>query len=1031
MLNSEIKVILDEGTPNKFQGEVLEKLVKRVLQAHQYEVKENLHFTGLEIDLIATHKHKKEELYVECKAKEKVTSDEVKKFLFNIHHKRPDYGYFIRTKEIEQQAGALIKELEKDERYRNVSFFEPSQIIDILKEANFIREPTIPLAKKVTKRLLCLSSKGDYLIYILNDSSILPTGVIIIDANENKDIHDLKELEFLRSRVDEIKSLKQEYLALSNKNVSEKKSSIGTEIENISEVQSSEKWHDYLPASAKHFVGRDQLRNQFFDFFKDVANKNTEKRVFYLTGKSGWGKSSLVVEVKERCRNTYYKNRFFAVAIDSRSATSDNFVALSFERLIRNALKASFLKSAAFHSSIEFMSNVDILNSPGIRRILGLLKKENKYLILIFDQFEDVFRKAGLFRSFYKFLSDVTDLKGNIIVGFSWKTEILIPSDNEAYHYWQQAKEQAVQFSVPEFGTKEINGIINQLEKSTFKIVEDLQRRIRENSQGLPWLTKKLCIHIYNQLESLISQEQLIDKNLNIEELFKSDLERLDGNEIKALEFIAKRAFEGNFFEVSELGDKIQEKEVESLRDKRLIIRSGANYNIYWDIFRDYLVTKEVPQIGEAYILRYGFKACLITFMLFETGSKCFSISELKSKHPKGINAATLENILIELRTIGLVRKIDGSDKFKLTIDGVANEEAFKKFMQEKFRNYSPYLKLIKMDSKRIHFDEVQAVLKDVFKGFTFKDKTWVSYSNTIIGWLKFAGVDFAKNIQARKKGKSGDFNLEDNFLRISPEEVVDSLKNIYLKNKRTRGKVRRDLFLLHLIDADGVITSFASELLKLPSFKEQKQRLASEALRFEKMRIVKEVVDQNPGISAKNLIQKLPDDFFDKQKTSSKIIYAGALRAWFKNSNSRLSSTDHGSFLLSSRPMLTKALHAFGKGLEVNKHALRDFKLLGLVDGENTLTQRAKQIAAKDTLKTDGDLRAIVLEMPKYQMLKALMDQNPTLSLKNLYKVLPEGFLDTAKEITRKHYLSLMRSWVIPLKKVRKVPGDELTLFK
>src|ERR1700761_9284021 len=104
MVNNEIKIIVEDNLPPKKQGDVLEKLVKWVLQTHQYDVKENLHFTGSEIDLIATHKHKNELLYVECKAKEKVTSLEIKNFVFNHTYRKADYGYFIRTQEIEQQA---------------------------------------------------------------------------------------------------------------------------------------------------------------------------------------------------------------------------------------------------------------------------------------------------------------------------------------------------------------------------------------------------------------------------------------------------------------------------------------------------------------------------------------------------------------------------------------------------------------------------------------------------------------------------------------------------------------------------------------------------------------------------------------------------------------------------------------------------------------------------------------------------------------------------------------------------------------
>jgi len=88
--------------------------------------------------------------------------------------------------------------------------------------------------------------------------------------------------------------------------------------------------------------------------------------------------------------------------------------------------------------------------------LLNKLESSDKFLVLIFDQFEDVFRKKDFFKTFYKFLSDVTDTKPNLIIGFSWKSDFFIQSDDPAYHIWQQAKEQAREFTISEFGEKKL-----------------------------------------------------------------------------------------------------------------------------------------------------------------------------------------------------------------------------------------------------------------------------------------------------------------------------------------------------------------------------------------------------------------------------------------------------------------------------------------------------------------------------------------------------------------------------------------------
>src|SRR5690606_18187050 len=143
---------------------------------HHYTVRGNINFSGMEIDLVADHKHNKESLYVECKAKEKVSSDELSKFSFNVGFKKVDKGYFYRTQELESQAGALLREIKERPEYKNLTFFEPDEIIQMLIDGKMVYEPTAQLAKfKISKKILVVSYVGDFLIYLINESNVLPT----------------------------------------------------------------------------------------------------------------------------------------------------------------------------------------------------------------------------------------------------------------------------------------------------------------------------------------------------------------------------------------------------------------------------------------------------------------------------------------------------------------------------------------------------------------------------------------------------------------------------------------------------------------------------------------------------------------------------------------------------------------------------------------------------------------------------------------------------------------------------------------
>ena len=887
-MKSEIKIILEEGSSNKAKGNCFENLIRNLLTLHQYNIRGNINYSGMEIDLIAEHKHNKESLYVECKAKEKVSSDELSKFAFNVGFKKIDKGYFFRTQELESQAGALLSEIKLRPEYKNLTFFEPSDIIRILSDGKMIFEPTSELKNYlISKRTLAVTYFGDFLIYLINESNALPTKFIVINANDNKIQISKEILQKLKNNILEIQNL--EFIEIySNKADYKEKIDINVQIESISEVQESENWYDYLPASSSrnHFVGRDEIRRDVLSFFKEIENKKTDKHIFYLNGKSGWGKSSLVLEIKGRCQNKHYKNRFFTVAIDTRSANSDNFVALSFNKIIKEAYEQNFIHKSIFTKDLEFTSNVDLLSSESIKELLDLLEVEKKYLVLIFDQFEDVFRKKDFFKTFYKFLSDVTDLKPNLIIGFSWKSDFLIQSDDSSYHIWQQAKEQAKEFTVCEFGEREIDGIIKQLEGSIGIVPKSIKDRIKESSQGLPWLTKKLCIHIYDQIQSGLKREELLESNLNILDLFKKDDERLQSDELRALKLIAKRAYEGNSFEETEVGELIPGNIISSLLHKRLIIRSGAIYNIYWDIYRDYLVTGEIPIIGESYLLRQGVNLCLEVFLLFEKDT-IESISSLTEKHPKGISQDTLNNILIELRNIGLINK--NEENYYAERDIEISKDGFIEFISTKFSNYTPYIALKKLKKSNIDKEDVIIILKQIFKQ-EFQDNTWDAYAKNLISWFNLSNLSIKEKLIEPKKGRGGistlNFNEseKDTFLpRTSIKEKMEILPLFELDESVINSKYNKDLLFLEIIDNTKKLTDFGKKLIQVKDTDETKSLLRKKCLEYKKFKILKNTLDSNPKIKAKELVKLLGKNFFDGKELSSKNIYATKATSWIK----------------------------------------------------------------------------------------------------------------------------------------------------
>ena len=149
----------------------------------------------------------------------------------------------------------------------------------------------------------------------------IATQFSVYDAKKASPIQDNNIIEGLKNNIPEIKDLEFLPIPLEDKQRTEKEF-----IETVPEVQESENWYDYSPASTKHFIGRKDLRTILFNFLNQVSSKKTSRRVFYIDGKSGWGNSSLITDLRGRSKNKHYRKRYFVLAVDARSVSSSNFV---------------------------------------------------------------------------------------------------------------------------------------------------------------------------------------------------------------------------------------------------------------------------------------------------------------------------------------------------------------------------------------------------------------------------------------------------------------------------------------------------------------------------------------------------------------------------------------------------------------------------------------------------------------------------------------------------------------------------------
>lgn len=742
----QIQIHADPNLSNQEKGDFFEGLLRLVMERQRYDVASKIRFTGLEIDLLCRHKDRAAETaLIECKARANIVSEDIKSFSFNILvDKKAKNGFFVHTSEMRGEAAGMVLKLNQ-EHPDQLNFWGPSKVIELLQDCGAIA-PYVQSRRagvlNPTKRILLYTYQGRFWVTVYNNG-IVPTHYSVSSASVVDSAVDPKVMEWIAT-FDELRNLSR----IDDKSIPVVKSG-NTSFDAVAEIQEAEQWDDYRPVGAKFFVGRNDIREKLYQFVQTPTVGASMRRVFFVEGKSGWGKSSILAQLRARSRNRRNRHLFFVLAVDSRSANTPDFVSLSVAKLVTKATENNVVP--ARYSTINITSASDVLASAEMQSLLSWLKSNKRVLVIIFDQFEDIFRKEDLFRTFHKLMMDVSNQQGFLIIGFSWKSEINIPIDNPAYSLWQQARNLAETFRLEEFLGSEVDQVIRQLEQvSKQQLPVDLKRKLKEGSQGFPWLTKKLSIHCYRQMLKGVNPEELVDQNLNVDMLFNQDMETLSSDEARALRMIAQRGYEGNSFDVAEVDDRIQEPEISSLLSKRLIVRSGGKYNVYWDVFRDYLIEGKVPTLGESFLLREYPATCEETLQFIIDNTPCTIEDIMSGVKLRSLKEGTVLNRVRELRYLGAVKKVEGLYRPRPTI---RNIDDFKTYVNERLTANVVVRTISRLTGDSITERDVINILQHKFKGYGFAEKTWATYAGYLIGWLTYANIDFGHRL-ARTAGQ-------------------------------------------------------------------------------------------------------------------------------------------------------------------------------------------------------------------------------------------------------------------------------------
>lgn len=857
MRTNEIVIIPPKGELDATKGSFFEELLTHVMDTQRYKITQRINFTGTEIDLLCEHRDRSNETaLLECKARKDISANHLKTFAYDVLvQKRAQIGFFVHTNQLQHQAAGIVKEWDESGQSTNLFVWGPEKVSELLEHAGYINQPDesdISEQLHITKRILLICESGKFWVYLLAAGNV-PTHYAVFDGGSRA----LVTQQIASKLAENIEDISAKLIPVTSSG-SITLSVTAPVTEAVAEVQECEQWDDYRPASSRYFVGRRDLRSRIWRFINAIRSRTTERRVFFIEGKSGWGKSSVVADLRARSRNARYKNWLFCFAADSRSAVSSDFPARAFAKMIERASEDKFLPK--HFSSPTISSSTAIIQSQDIQVILDWLTTNDKIMVLIFDQFEDIFRRTDLFKSFYYLMMAVNEIRSNLIIGFSWKSEIHIPMDNPAYNYWQVARDSAEGFTVQQFDNREISAVLRQLEaESQSKLSMDLRRRLVEISQGFPWLIKKMAIHCYRQFRKGVTSEQLVDQDLNAELLFREDMEGLDVNATRALNYIAQRAYDGDAFDAMEIDDKISGEIINSLLNIRLVIRSGSKYNVYWDIFQEYLVTGEVPRIGESFLLRQYPRPCIDILAVILKMSGRESLIALRDAFPS-VSEGTLLNRLRELRHLGLLSR--DQDWFVVR-PGITSMEEVVEYLTSRLDAHVVVSTLRKSQTELVTHAFVVEVLKARYPTYQFCQKTWGIYASYLTAWMRYVAI----NLSGRLVGPSVLPSPESFTPQLLADKVVDGFFNLEFSagsapRKQGTNKLIYDLKALGLVTytRDSIfLTPRGRSCLQLPrdqAFSE----IASYAYDTAKIEYAVELLRSDPAQNRRDFAEGLTD---------------------------------------------------------------------------------------------------------------------------------------------------------------------------
>jgi DNA-binding transcriptional regulator YhcF (GntR family) len=329
-----------------------------------------------------------------------------------------------------------------------------------------------------------------------------------------------------------------------------------------------------------------------------------------------------------------------------------------------------------------------------------------------------------------------------------------------------------------------------------------------------------------------------------------------------------------------------------SLLARRLIIQSGDAVSPYWDIFKEYILTKRIPFVPLTYVPSLSGRKLVSAIRIISDDRQC-AYDELAER--MSISVHTADNIVRDLTNMGLVSPDRQSGIFD--IHDLAGEEITRRIV-DFVRRHVIYGHIEAAISKTRGF-RLDDIFLDVASSYSFispNRKTLETYIKKIVnlaanvGLIKREGSEFGigspiqdiLKVNISRKALVGTEVFRGHAPPAQVECLLEALRSgektmQYLKTQ----KLRNATFSANALGLTQTDDGIVSLRINIQAGTKHRDVIAKAALHQETINYAVEQLSEDPKLPGREIGEAISDMFQLDWSPSSANRHGMALRSW------------------------------------------------------------------------------------------------------------------------------------------------------